>query len=199
METPTQQPAALADDAPHSVALAIAGMMKTFGSGEMSALRRLDSAAVVPAYWRLAARHPVLEQRRESWSPIVQALALLTPKGPPEERGELHDPERKLGTALCDGGQASWPTEGDARPLLSEPRFARLLAARGRQRQVLLLRAVRMLAASREPGQGVDVGDLAWRFVDADPQRLAAPYYQRLDRAERLSGNTPIEKGPGDE
>ncbi|GJE57844.1 type I-E CRISPR-associated protein Cse2/CasB [Methylobacterium thuringiense] len=175
------------EQGPGAVALSIAGSMKAFGNGEMAALRRLGEDLAVPAYWRLAARHDALHARREAWMPIVRALALLTPKGPREERGELHDPKRRLGTALCDGGDLSWPgtlTPGAApRPLISEARLAQLLAARGRQRAVLLTRAVRALANSRDVGVGLDVDDLAWRFLDPDPEHLAAPYYARLDRA----------------
>lgn len=189
-------------EAPHVIALSIAGFMKGFGSGEMAALRRLGSDAAAPAYWRLAARHPILETRRDAWTPIVRALALLMPKGPPEERGDLHDPHRPLGCALCDGGRHDWPAEaaqGGPRPAFSEQRLAQLLAARGSQRRVLLLRAVRMLAASRDAGAGLDVGDLAWRFVDPEPQRLAAPYYHRLDRAERAARATTGNQGHGDD
>lgn len=189
-------------EAPHAIALSIAGLMKGFGSGEMAALRRLGSDAAAPAYWRLAARHPKLETRSEVWTPIVQALALLMPKGPPEERGDLHDPHRPLGRALCDGGRHDWPAEaaqGAPRPVFSEQRLAQLLAARGSQRRILLLRAVRMLAASRDADLGLDVGDLAWRFTDPDTQRLAAPYYHRLDRAERAAKATTDNQGPGDD
>lgn len=177
---------------PGAVALSITGLMKSFGSGEMSALRRLDDDTPVPAYWRLAARHDVLHTRRDDWVPIVQALAVLTPKGPPEGRVDLHDPKRKFGEALCDGGhRLDWPGNlapgASLRPLISEQRLAQLLAARGRQRSVLMLRAVRALAANRDRSIGLDVGDLAWRFLDPDPERLAMPYYTRLDRAERAA------------
>lgn len=187
---------------PCAVARSIAGLMKAFGSGEMAALRRLGEDIAVPAYWRLAARHDVLHARREAWAPIVRALAILTPKAPPEQRSDerykLDDPKRRLGTALCDGGQASWPGTlapgADPRPLLSEARLGQLLAARGRQRTLLLTRAVRALAASRDVGVGLDVGDLAWRFLDPDPERLAAPYYARLDRAERAASTDTTER-----
>lgn len=185
--------------APHTLALSITGLMRTLGSGEMAALRRLEADAAAPAYWRLAARHPVLERRLDLWAPVVQALALLMPKGPPEARGDLHDPARPLGMALCDGGQRHWASDGDPRPALSEQRLARLLAARGRQRQTLMLRALRMLATRRDPDRGIDVGDLAWRFLDADPQRLAAPYYKRLDRAERAADPTATDRDTGDD
>lgn len=128
----------------------------------------------------------------------MQALAILTPKGPPGERGDLHDPERKLGEALCDGGRPDWPgglSHGTSpRPMISEQRLAQLLAARGSQRSVLLLRAVRALAASRDVAVGVDVGDLAWRFIDPDPGKLAAFYYARLDRAERAAKADPTKR-----
>lgn len=187
---------------PRAIALSIAGLMKGFGSGEMAALRRLDRDASAPAYWRLAARHPVLETRRDDWAPIVQALALLMPKGPPEERGELHDPRRPLGRVLCDGGRHGWPddaAQGAPRPAFSEQRLAQLLAARSSQRRILLLRAVRMLAANRDSGTGLDVGDLALCFIDPEPRRLAAPYYHRLDRAERAAKATTENQGHGDE
>ncbi|MBN8908453.1 MAG: hypothetical protein J0H99_17950, partial [Rhodospirillales bacterium] len=114
---------------PGAVALSIAAMMRVFGNGEMAALRRLDDNPAVPAYWRLAARHPILserntEERHRAWRAIVQALAILTPKGLPGERGDLHDPERKLGATLCDGGSRDWPgglAPGTSpRPMISE-------------------------------------------------------------------------------
>lgn len=183
---------------PGAVALSITGLMKAFGSGEMAALRRLDEDVAVPAYWRLAARHDVLHARRQAWAPIVRAIAILTPKGQPGERRKLHDPKRKLGTAFCDGGQLSWPGTlapgASPRPLLSEARLAQLLAARGQQRIVLFTRAVRALAASRDVGVGLDVANLAWCFLDPDPEHLAAPYYARLDRAERAASTDKTER-----
>lgn len=183
-----------------ATALSIAGFMKVFGTGEMAALRRLDGNAAVPAYWRLAARHDILHADREAWAPIVQALAILTPKGQPENRRDLHDSKRKLGMAFCDGGTLDWPgglAPGTSpRPMISEQRLAQLLAARGSQRSVLMLRAVRALAASRDAAVGVDVGDLAWRFLDPDPEKLAAHYYARLDRAERAAKVDPTKRTP---
>lgn len=182
----------------HTIALSIAKRMETFGNGEMAALRRLETDASVPAYWRLAARLPVLGDNQQAWMPIVRALAVLTPKGQPGDRGELHDPKRKLGTALCDGGSRDWPGTvapgASPRPLVSEQRLAQLLAARGSLRSVLLLRGIRALAARRDPKVGLDVGDLAWRFLDPDPACLAAPYYLRLDRAERLANTEQSER-----
>ena len=175
------------EEKPGAIALSIAAAMQHLGNGEMAALRRLDDPARAPAFWRLAARHDALARRADRWGPVVRALALLTPKGQPGERGDIRDDERKLGAVLCDGGQRDWPSGGDPRPMLSELRLAQLLAARGEQRPVLLMRAVRMLAARRDPGKCIDVPDLAWAFLNDDPHGIARPYYIRLDRAERAA------------
>ena len=178
----------MADDAPTDdpgrIALSVAGLMRGFGPGELASLRRLDANRPAPAYWRLAARHAALSRSETRWQPIVRAIALLTFKGPPEDRDDLHDSARRLGTAFCDGGDPHWPAD-TARPMLSEQRLAQLLAARADQRTVLLTRAIRALAACRQKHVGLDVSDLAWAYLSTDPGRIAGPYYQRLDRAER--------------
>ena len=175
---------------PRAVAMSLAGILCHIGNGELAALRRIDEEAATPIYWRLAARHDVLAARRAAWVPIVRALAVLTAKGPPGDRGELHDARRRFGALLCDGGTSGWPGSlapgRSPRPALSERRLAQLLAARGPQRATLLTRAVRAVAARRDSALGVDVGDLAWVFLDAGgPEAIAQPYYQRLDRAAR--------------
>lgn len=171
---------------PSVIALSLAGQLRRFDPGPMAALRRMGDDGAVPAYWRLAARHAPLSARPERWAPIVRALAILTPKGAPEDRPELHDATRPLGEALCDGGDPNWP--GAPRPMFSERRLAQLMAARDGQRTVLLTRAVRALAASKSASAGLRVPDLAWVFLNPDrSETLAAPYYRRLDRAERAA------------
>ena len=168
------------------IAVSLAGAMRHLANGEMASLRRLGPGVAAPAYWRLAARHEALGSGRDRWAPIVRALAILTPKGPPGERPELHDPRRPFGLMLCDGGDPAWPAEGSPRPCLSERRLAQLLAARGEQRRTLLIRAVRAVAARRDPGLGVDVADLAWAFLNpTNAGAIAGPYYRRLDPAQR--------------
>ena len=151
--------------------------------GPLAELRRMDHDTGAPAFWRLAARHPRIRDEQEQWIEIVRILAILTPRGDVAPRPPLHDPQRRLGEALCDGGDPGWvgPT-----PMVSEPRLTQLMAARGPQRAVLLTRAARMLARTRKPGSGVDVVDVAYTLLKPeDGQRLAKPYYRRLDRAER--------------
>lgn len=182
-------------DSPRAVAMSLAGMLSHLANGEVADLRRLDEDAAAPAYWRLAARHDVLARQRARWVPIVRALAILTSKGPPGERPDLHDGERRFGTVLCDGGMPDWPGQlapgQSPRPVLSERRLAQLLAARGTQRAASLTRAVRTIAARRDSRSGLDVGDLAWAFLRADNAgAIAGPYYQRLDRAQRAANDT---------
>lgn len=174
-------------DDPGHIGLSIAGTLQTLGAGDLAALRRLTDERPAPAYWRFAARHPRLLRDEATWRPIVRALAILTPKGPPSERPTLHAAGRRLGEAFCDGGHADWPATQPPRPMLSELRLAQLLAARGPLRAVLLTRAIRALATRRDPKRGLDVPDLVFAFLRTDPSPLAAPYYRRLDPAERAA------------
>ena len=120
---------------------------------------------------------------------IIRIMAILTPKGESPKRGQLHDTKRRLGAVLCDGGDPGWPGSAPPRAILSELRLGRLIASRGKQRGVLLTRAARAIARTRQPGSGVNVVDIAWTLLDSDSdysaRRLAEPYYRRLDRAER--------------
>ena len=118
---------------------------------------------------------------------IVRVIAILTPKGDPEQRPALHAAARRLGEVLCDGGDPD--PEWSGQPCLSERRLTQLMAAREPLRTVLLTRAARMVAQSRLPGDGVNVVDVAWAVLRPDDERLLAePYYRRLDRAEQIAG-----------
>ena len=180
-------------ETPDRAAIAAARDLQKLDPGPLAELRRTDGEAGAPWFWRLAARHPETigrEDKQAEWMEIVRILAILTEKGDPERRSSLHDPKRRLGRALCDGGHENdWP--GAPRPVLSERRLAQLMAARGPQRAVLLTRAARMLARSRDPKTGIDVADIAWTLLAPDNRRqLAESYYARLDRAERDARNS---------
>ena len=80
------------------------------------------------------------------------------------------------------------------------------MSARGKQRQVLFERAMRIVARTRNPESGVNVVDIAWWLLSSDTEKsarhLAESYYQRLDRAERNPGQERIcgdESRHGDE
>ena len=124
---------------------------------------------------------------------ILRIIAILTPTGSPDDRTKpkLHDHRQRLGKVLCDGGDPGWDGK---RPALSESRLAQLLSARGNQRAVLLTRAARAVARSRSPHSGVNVVDLAVALLrpNDSTSRIAKPYYDRLDAAQRteLTGET---------
>ncbi len=189
---PRSQPSPVAE-----TARAAAVLLQRLDPGRLAELRRMRApSAGVPAYWRLAAQHThTIGNRHDEWMAILRILAVLTPKGDPENRPSLHDPGRRLGAMLCDGGDPDWRPIGDSiRPAISERRLAQLMASRGRQRQVLLERAVRAIARTRRPDYGVNVVDIAWWLLDGDPvrasRRLAESYYRRRDRIERDEQST---------
>lgn len=155
-----------------SRALGIAGALAHADPGERAAARRMgpEGAAV---FWRLAARHGIAPYEEEKWRRITKLLALMTPAG---ETESVHAPGRQFGAVLADGGDARTRLE---KPVLSEQRLARLLAARGQARLDALERAVRALARNRPK---VDVPSLAWAVLNDDSRAIARAYYTRLDR-----------------
>ena len=177
----------------HSVdraAIAAAHMLEKLEPGPLAELRRMNISVGAAGFWRLAAQHPdAINNSLEDWMSIVRILAILTPKGDPAKRKPLHDARRRLGEVLCDGGDPNWPDSNPPRPVLSEQRLARLMAARGKQRGVLLHRAVSAISRTRQQDSGVNVTDIAWTLLDSDigrtGRRIAESYYRRLDRAER--------------
>ena len=161
-------------------------MIRSLDPGPLAELRRMRQGRGAPAFWRLAARYPETIGRsdwQQTWTTIIRVLAILTPRGNPVERPQLHDSRRRLGEVLCDGGDPSWT---GPRPQFSERRLAQLMAARGAQRGVLLERAAQALAQSMLHGSRVNVIDIAYALLTPENGRLLAePYYRRLDRAER--------------
>lgn len=189
---PKSQPSPVAE-----TARAAAMLLRRLDPGALAELRRMRApSAGVPAYWSLATQHTqTIGNRHDEWMTILRILAVLTPRGDPENRPPLHDPGRRLGAVLCDGGDPDWGPVGDSiRPAISERWLAQLMASRGRQRQVLLERAVRGIARTRRPDRGVNVVDVAWWLLDGDPVRasrhLAESYYRRRDRIERDEQST---------
>lgn len=162
--------------------------------GRLAELRRMEPGLVgTPTFWRLAA---LLELPREPigpWQQLVRIMAILSPKGDPEQRQPVHDGKRPLGEVLVDGGDKDWapPPGTEPRPVLSEARFARFLALAPAARGPALERLARALARTRPPDHGVNCSEIADLLLLADQtrplQRLARDYYSRLDRATRAS------------
>ena len=173
-------------------ARAAASLTQRLAPGTLAELRRMTGGGV-PCFWRLAAQHPATignPAEQQQWMDIVQMIAILTPKGDPEQRPPLHTPARRLGEVLCDGGDPDPEWKGP-QPKFSERRLAQLMASRQPLRNVLLKRAARIIAQSRSSDDGVNVVDLACAVLRPDDARLLAePYYRRLDRAERLAIRT---------
>lgn len=182
-------------DAPHPVnktATDAARMLKDLAPGPLAELRRMGPNGA-PCFWRLAAQHPETiapsPEAEADWMTIVKILAILTPRGDPEQRKPLHQSRRALGEVLCDGGNPAWPDSNPPRPALSERRFAQLLASRGEQKRVLFTRAMQAISRTYQSGSGINVVHIAWAVLSSNSgsmkQQLARAYYRRLDRAER--------------
>ena len=150
--------------------------------GPAAALRRgPQHGAGAAAFWKLLARygpdHELDRNREDGWSTLVQAMAILTPKGRSSgnaTKEPAHDPRTAMGTALHDAG-------------VSELRLARLLTAPERTRRTLVVRLCRRLAASDQ--LRFDLRTLA-RFIlygrDAG-RRIARDYYRAQTAAGRQS------------
>lgn len=176
----------MADDTVETASHRAAELIRRLEPGPLAAVRRMDAERRSATYWRLAAASPALERAPEAWVEILRAFALLTPKGRPEDRVKAAEWVR-LGAALCDGGDPAWGRGGPVlRPVLSETRLARLLAARGTQRSVALTRAIRGLAPGWPGDRQIHPGDMAWAYLSPRSDVIAKHYYDRLDRAVRI-------------
>lgn len=201
--------------------------------GPLAELRRMDTtsdAYGAPYFWRLVARYELLSNggpREPAWAQVIQALAILTPKGRDDQKHSRHArneanasadtnssdaspdgevlPRRRrrgLGHVLCDGADPTWPEDKqNPRAVYSEARFAQLLASSGATRVDLVLRAARMLAARLPADVRFDCTDLAGLLLFPDDpkvtRRIARDYYARLDGA-RPRGETD-DKTTGDD
>lgn len=179
---------------------AIGNALAKLEPGALAQLRREagDPLAPRPPYfWRLLSRHPELGRNEVMWARIIRIMAILTDKGDPQDKRSAHraksigNNQLGFGASLCDGGDPAWGTGAlEPRAMLSELRFARLLAATGSMRADLLERAARALAAKKPAaGVGFDCADLAkfllFEDIPKHGQRLARDYYARLDRGNK--------------
>ena len=150
--------------------------------GSAAALRRgPQNGAGSAAFWKLMVRYaPARELRRneeDGWSVLIQAIAILTPKGRRNEDGPRlspHDPHVPMGAALHDAG-------------VSELRLARLLTARPHMRRILTVRLCRRLAAADQ--RRFDLKTLAnfIRYGGDAGRRIAKEYYRAQATAGRPS------------
>lgn len=158
------------------IALGIAGALGATDPGEKAQARRMDGLGA-PVFWRQVARLGVAPGQEAAWLRFTRMVALLTPASATQS---IHQPGRRLGAVLADGGDASADLRVSGRPVLSEQRLARLLASRDEARLEALERAIRMVARARPR---IDVVSLAWAIMAPASNALARDYYTRIDRS----------------
>jgi CRISPR system Cascade subunit CasB len=179
----------------------LSACLRHLSTGGIARLRRgpLQAGdAGAPEFWKLAAHEKYGfkvgdDQTRDKWAAILQAMAILTPRSA-EGGDNPKGPANEFGKALCDGGNADWLEQqrdvkragGSPRPVLSELRLAKMLAAKGKLRRELVVRAAKIIAKSETP---VNCADIAWFILcensDEPARRIARSYYAQLSRAER--------------
>ncbi len=146
--------------------------------GPAAALRRGPLAgAGAAAFWKLTAKYAPNEAAKNEygWAALIQAIAILTPKGRDPNKKSAHDHRVPMGRALYKSA-------------FSELRLARLLAATTDLRRELAVRACRRLAAT---GQNrFDLVTLAYFILfgyDRTDRRIASHYYRAEATAKRDS------------
>jgi CRISPR system Cascade subunit CasB len=143
---------------------------ETYPAGDRAALKRMVPGNDPPlAFYRFAFRHlpEGWERRQREWITIVAGIALMSPNA--------HDPRRPAGRVLAESRY-------------SEKRLERLLAAREEMLSMLILRAVRFLAAR---GETVNWNDFARLILGHDQEtseparhRIARDFYRHLGKEE---------------
>lgn len=115
----------------------LAGDIGRLTPGPAAALRRGPLVGEgSAAFWQLMAKYSTGSADRVlvGWATIMQAIAILTPKGRGSDKRSAHDGSKPMGVALAEAN-------------ISELRLARLLSARGEMRRDLLVRTCRRLSA----------------------------------------------------
>ena len=172
---PTGTDGALNRRGPAEVIPKIAGEIARLDAGPAAALRRGPrEGAGAAAFWKLLAAHnPVGSE--SGWAALIQAIAILTPKGRHSEKRPAHDYSISLGKALYDAG-------------VSELRLARLLGTMADLRPKLAVRICRRLATTESNRFNlVTLGDFVLFGHEEIDRRIARDYYRAEAAARRKS------------
>lgn len=170
---------------PAQVVPTVARRIARLGPGPAAALRRGPAkGSGTAAYWQLVAQleNDGLQGENPAWETIIQAIAILTPRGQDPKKQSSHDPTVAMGAALFDAQ-------------VSELRLAHMLNAPPATRRRLIVRTCRRLASS---GHGrFDLKTLA-RFAlyhnsDKPAQRIAREYYRAAATARQSTSSSPEE------
>ena len=146
--------------------------------GSAAALRRGPLAgAGTAAFWKLAAEYAPGGAARdeEGWATLIQAIAILTPKGRETDRRPAHDPTVPMGAALYGAG-------------VSDLRLGRLLGAPKEMRRDLAVRICRRLAATEHKRFHLrTLAELILFGSENTNRRIARDYYRAEAKAGRAS------------
>ena len=146
--------------------------------GSAAALRRgPQQGAGAAALWKLLVKYELSPNEEHGWTTLIQAIAILTPKGRRNEAGpalSVHDPQTPMGAALHGAG-------------VSELRLARLLTARPNMRRTLSIRLCRRLAAADIRRFDLRTLSNFVRYGGDAGRRIARDYYRAQASAGRQS------------
>ena len=149
--------------------------------GPAAALRRGPrNGAGAAAFWRLLAKYsPVEGKRNESgWGALIQAIAILTPKGRDPAKRSAHNQSLPMGQVFYSAR-------------ISDLRLARLLAASPDLRSELAVRICRRLATTEfNQFNLVTLGYFILYGDDSTDRRIARDYYRADAAARRRSQDT---------
>ena len=176
----------------NQVVARIARAVLMLDPGSAAALRRgplVGSGAA--AFWKLTAEHaPGPAAKNEvGWGALIQAIAILTPKGTDPGRRPAHDPSVSMGAALHDAR-------------LSELRLARLLGAAKEMQRDLAVRLCRRLSGT-DHGR-FHLGTLARLILFGNEEtnrKIAREFYSRaqaISKAERTSDDPNAKEASAD-
>ena len=169
---------------PEQVAPRLAKHIARLDPGSAAALRRGPLiGAGTAAFWKLAAEYaPGGAARDEAgWAALIQAIAILTPKGRETDRRSAHDHTIPMGAALYKAG-------------VSELRLARLLDAPREMRRDLTVRLCRRLAATEHKRFHLrTLAELILFGSEETNRRIARDYYRAEAEAGRKAGHTSDE------
>ena len=170
------------EDKPHLEQMAprLARVIANLDPGSAAALRRGPLAgAGAAAFWKLAAEYASSGAARDEagWAALIQAIAILTPKGRETDRRSAHDHTIPMGAALYHAD-------------VSGLRLARLLGAPREMRRDLVLRLCRRLAATEHKRFNLHTLVKLILFDSENTNhRIARDYYraEAKDKAGRTS------------
>ena len=177
-ETPKAVSSATDKPRPKQAAPWFATYIANLDPGSAAALRRGPLAgAGAAAFWKLTAEHASSDDVRDEtgWAALIQAIAILTPKGREADRRSAHDPTIPMGATLYEAG-------------ISDLRLARLLGAPREMRRDLAVRLCRRLAATEH--RRFDLRTLEELILfggDHTSRRIARDYYRAEAKAGRAS------------